>query len=89
MKLPLTAILQALNGLTSTVLVKTTTRISPKIGTLTSGESKEANKYIRYGNFTVHTVCTHTQDTRAHGYTLARILYRDDEGWERGSERVK
>lgn len=72
MKLPLTAILQALNGLTSTVLVKTTPRISPGIGTHAPGESEMANKHIRYGNYVVHIVYTHTQGTYAHGHTQTR-----------------
>lgn len=29
-----------------------------------------ANKHIRYGNYVVHIVYTHTQGTLAHGHTL-------------------
>lgn len=58
-ELPLTAISQALYSPVSTVLVKIAAKISPGIGTHASGESKKANKYIRYGSFVVYTH-THT-----------------------------
>ena len=68
-KLPLTAILQALNGLTSTVLVKIAQRISPGIGTHASGETEMANKHIRYGNYVAHIVYP---TLKAHGHTLTQ-----------------
>lgn len=76
-ELPLTAILQALSCLLSTVLVKTAARISPGIGTHASGESKEANKYIRYGSFVVHVVYTHTRPMNSHALASN---WNDEEG---------
>lgn len=66
-ELPLTAISQALYSPVSTVLVKTMAKISPGIGTHASGESKKANKYIRYGSFVVYT------HTHTHSRTLEAL----------------
>lgn len=73
----------ALNGSTSTVLVKTAPWISLGIGARTPGESEKA---IRYGNFVVHTAYAHT---RGHTWTHTRAAIRTGPTlqWWRGLER--